>query len=148
MYLISLTLFQHPSGCLLYLIHFSARRVLSEHPRSLLQHLLANGEKFPLAAGSGSECCRILRSSAGWKQERGEWEEQQTPSRAIHKEQLECRAQVCLEKFLLETGLFHLVQPCKDMEGYRSEGHRPFIAKQGLCILRSSQGCYLGKFLI
>lgn len=98
MYLISLTLFQHSSGFLLYVIHFSARRMLSEHPHSLLQHLLDHTEKFPLAAGSGTECYRIL-GSRDWL-EAGEQEEQQTPSRAIHKEQLERRAQVCLEKFV------------------------------------------------
>lgn len=83
----------------------------------------------------------------GWRQERGEREEQQIPARAIHTEQLECRAQLCLGKFLLETGLFHLVQPCKDMEGYRSEGHSPLLAKQSLCMLRSSQGSYLGRLM-
>lgn len=144
MCLISLTLFQRFSGRLLYLIHFSARRVLSKHPCSLLQHLLDHREKFPLAAESGSECCRMLRSG-DWL-EAGEREEQQTPPRAILKEQLERRAQGCLEKFLLETGLFHLVQSCKDTKGYPSAGHRPFPAKQGLCMLRSSRECYLGRF--
>lgn len=82
----------------------------------------------------------------GWRQKRGEQEEQQTLSRTTHKEQLECRAQICRGKIPFRNRTFSLGSKiCKDMEGYRSEGHSPFLAKQGLCMLRPSQECYLDR---
>lgn len=102
-----------------------------------------------MSAGSGSECCRILRSG-DWL-EAGEKRVGRTanpfsrhPQGAAGMQSTSMPGEIPFRNrtFSLGSGLqryggIHI----------RSEGHRPFLAKQGLCMLRSSQECYLGRLL-